>query len=86
MIDRDNRVLYRGTFKANHARKPAHIDFRNGEGEAAGKTWLGIYRLEGDDLTIVDNAPDTSKPRPAQFTTTPGSGHVLLAFKRAPTR
>jgi uncharacterized protein (TIGR03067 family) len=86
VIDRDNRIIYRGTFKSDHGKKPATIDFRNTEGEAAGKTWLGIYRLEGDDLTIVDNAPDTDKPRPAKFTTTPGSGHVLLAFKRMPGR
>jgi uncharacterized protein (TIGR03067 family) len=86
VIDRDNRVVYRGTFKANHGKQPASIDFRNTEGEAVGQTWLGIYRLEGDDLTIVDNAPDTGKPRPARFTTTAGSGHVMLVFKRAPGR
>ena len=28
--------------------KPATIDFRNTAGEMKGKTWLGIYELDGD--------------------------------------
>jgi uncharacterized protein (TIGR03067 family) len=84
VVDRDGKVLYKGTFKADPARRPARIDFRNTEGEAKGATWLGVYRLEGDTLTIADNAPDPMKPRPTRLSTTAGSGHVMLTFKRAP--
>ena len=84
MIQRDGKTLYKGTFKTDPAKKPAQIDFRNTEGEAKGQTWRGIYLLEGDTLKTVDNAPDTKKPRPAQFTTKSDSGHVMLTFKRAP--
>jgi uncharacterized protein (TIGR03067 family) len=84
MIERSGKILYKGTFKTDPAKKPAQIDFRNSEGEAKGKTWRGIYLLEGDTLRTNDNAPDVSKPRPTQFTTKPDSGHVMLTFKRAP--
>jgi len=83
VIERDGKTLYKGTFKTDPAKKPAQIDFRNTEGEAKGQTWRGIYRLEGETLTTVDNAPDTKKPRPTQFTTKPDSGHVMLTFRRA---
>ncbi len=84
VIERDGKTLYKGTFKTDPAKKPAQIDFVNTEGEAKGKTWRGIYQLEGDTLKTNDNAPDVAKPRPARFLTTPDSGHVMLAFKRAP--
>ena len=84
VIQRDGKTLYKGTFKTDPAKKPAQIDFRNTEGETKGQTWRGIYLLEGDTLKTVDNAPDPKNPRPAQFTTTPDSGHVMLTFKRAP--
>ena len=83
VIQREGRTLYKGTFKADPAKKPAQIDFRQTEGEAKGKTWLGIYALEGDTLKIVDNAVDTAKPRPTQFATGPDSGYVLMVFKRS---
>jgi uncharacterized protein (TIGR03067 family) len=82
-ILRDTRTLYKGTYKADHAKKPAQIDFRNLEGDAKGQMWRGIYLLDGDTLKIVDNAPDVTKPRPTQFATKPDSGHVLVTFKRA---
>jgi uncharacterized protein (TIGR03067 family) len=84
VIEREGKTLYKGTFKTDSAKKPAQIDFRNTEGEAKAQTWRGIYRLEGEALTTVDNAPDTKKPRPVRFTTTPDSGHVMLTFRRAP--
>jgi uncharacterized protein (TIGR03067 family) len=84
VIERGGKVLYKGTFKVEAAKRPAQIDFHNTDGEAKGKTWLGIYLLDGDMLRIADNAPDPSRPRPAQLNTRPGSGHVMLTFKRMP--
>jgi uncharacterized protein (TIGR03067 family) len=82
VIRRDRETVYQGTFTTDRAKKPAQIDFLNTGGQAKGQTWRGIYLLEGDGLKIVDNAPDVSKPRPTSFTTTPGSGYVMLVFKR----
>ena len=43
----------------------------------------GIYALDGDTLTVCDNAPDLDKGRPTAFEATSGSGYVLITFKRA---
>jgi len=82
-IQLENRTLYKGTYSVEPGRKPAQIDFRHTEGDTKGKTWKGIYRLEGETLRICDNAPDMAKPRPAQFSTKPGSGAICIVFKRA---
>jgi len=82
VIRRDRETVYQGTFATDRGKKPAWIDFLNTAGQAKGQSWRGIYLLEGDSLKIVDNAPDVSKPRPTAFATSPGSGLVMLVFKR----
>jgi uncharacterized protein (TIGR03067 family) len=82
-IRRSDHILYQGTYLTDPGRKPAQIDFRHTEGTLKGKTWKGIYRLEGETLTICDNAPDMTRPRPARFATRAGSGAICLVFKRA---
>jgi hypothetical protein len=63
--------------------KPAAIDFEHKEGVLKGKAWKGIYALDGDTLTICDNAPNLNKGRPTTFEIKSGSGYVLITFKRA---
>ena len=77
------KVLYQGSYRVEPSKKPAAIDFTHTEGETKGKTWLGIYLLEGSGLKICDNADDPGKGRPAAFVTEPGSGRVLVNFTRA---
>jgi uncharacterized protein (TIGR03067 family) len=79
----EGRVLAVGSYAVDPGPQPPQIDFQHEEGGAAGATWQGIYRLEDDTLTICDNAVDVTKPRPTELTTRPGSGHVLLVFRRA---
>jgi uncharacterized protein (TIGR03067 family) len=79
---KDGRLLYAGSYTTDPATQPARIDFRHDGGEAAGQVWEGIYRLDGDSLTIVDDAPDPAKGRPTDFTAAAGSGWVLLVFVR----
>lgn len=81
-ISTEGRPLFAGTYALEPAARPARIDLLNDEGEAKGQTWAGIYRLEDGRLSICDNAPDTGKPRPTGFVTSPGSGHVLVVFER----
>src|SRR5262249_44818225 len=73
-----DKVLYKGTFKLDPDKKAAAIDFTHTEGEAKGKTWLGIYRLDGDKLIICDNAYDLQKGRPTEFTTKADSGSIAV--------
>jgi uncharacterized protein (TIGR03067 family) len=80
-ITRDGNLLYGGTFAVHLSAQPARIDFRQDEGAGLRGEWRGIYRFAAGQLEIVDNADDTSKPRPAEFSTTPGSGYVLVRFE-----
>jgi uncharacterized protein (TIGR03067 family) len=77
------KPLYEGTFRVEPSTKPAAIDFEHTEGSLKGKTWKGIYALDGDTLTICDNAPNLDKGRPAAFEARTGSGYILITFKRA---
>jgi hypothetical protein len=52
------------------------------EGPQRGKAWKGIYALDGDTLTICDNAPNLDKDRPVAFEAERGSGYVLITFVR----
>jgi uncharacterized protein (TIGR03067 family) len=78
----DGAPIYAGSFRTDPAAEPAAIDFVNTAGEAAGVTWAGIWRLDGTTLTIVDNAPDPSRPRPADFAAPAASGYVMVTFRR----
>jgi len=80
---KDGKPLYAGVFRVEPGTKPAAIDFEHSDGTLRGETWKGIYTLSGDTLTICDNAANLDKGRPAGFETKTGSGHVLIAFKRA---
>ena len=79
----DGKPLYVGTVRVDPSAKPAAIDFEHTEGSLKGKAWQGIYALDGDTLTVCDNAPNLDKGRPAAFEATSGSGYVLITFERA---
>jgi len=79
----DGKSLYAGIFRVDPRANPAAIDFAHNEGTLKGKAWKGIYALDGDTLTICDNAPDLDKGRPSTLEAKVGSGYVLITFKRA---
>ncbi len=80
---KDGKLVYAGTVRVNPSAKPAAIDFEHTEGTDKGKTWKGIYALDGDTLTICDNAPNVEKGRPSSFEAKSGSGYALIIFVRA---
>jgi uncharacterized protein (TIGR03067 family) len=82
-MSKDGKPLYAGTVQVNSSAQPWAIDFEHSEEALKAKTWKGIYVLEGDTLTICDNAPNLDEPRPGSFETKSGSGYELIAFKRA---
>jgi uncharacterized protein (TIGR03067 family) len=79
----DGKPLYLGTFQVNPSAEPASIDFEHEDGALNGKVWKGIYVLDGETLTICDNAAGLDQARPTAFEAKAGSGYVLLTFRRA---
>jgi uncharacterized protein (TIGR03067 family) len=70
------------TFKMDAGKNPKTIDLTVVEGPEKGKVYRGIYKLEGDIYTICrTNEPD--KDRPTKFGTEPGSGLIMVVWKRA---
>jgi uncharacterized protein (TIGR03067 family) len=83
IVSRDGKLLYAGTFRVDPSKKPATFDFEHTEGVLKGKTWKGIYALDGDTLTTCDNGPNPEGGRPAAFEAKAGSGQILITFQRA---
>lgn len=69
-----------GTHIVNPAKKPAEITASDTEGPFKGKTRLGIYKLEGDRFTFCFALPGNDRPK--EFSTTSGTGHVLVAWQK----
>jgi uncharacterized protein (TIGR03067 family) len=70
-----------GTFTIDPTRSPKTVDSLQGSGPDKGKTLLGIYEIIDDDHKRACWAP-TGKPRPSDFTSAPGSGHILQVWER----
>jgi RNA polymerase sigma factor (sigma-70 family) len=69
-----------GTIKLGPSKNPMEIDLQFEEGKKEGKTGLGIYAWDGEDLRLCVGDPGGGK-RPADFTTMP-EDRVLIVFKR----
>jgi len=66
----DGSIAIKGLFKLDPTREPKTIDWTDTFGEDAGKTFLAIYSLEGDQLVFC--AADVGQERPTEFRTQPG--------------
>jgi uncharacterized protein (TIGR03067 family) len=67
----------KGTYQLDASKKIKEINLK-AEGE---KGVLGIYKLDGDDLTIC-GVPDGEGDRPTEFAAKAGSKSKLIVFKR----
>jgi uncharacterized protein (TIGR03067 family) len=77
-----NDVVDDHTFTLAAAAKPPALDLVPLMGEKKAKTVKGIYRLEGDTLTVCVSEPD-AKERPKEFRSVEGTSHTLVVFQRA---
>ena len=72
---------YEGVFNINVEAQPHEIDIEFVAGPEAGNWNYGIFRLDGEQLEICLDM--NGKPRPAEFGTSPGSGHAYEMLKRS---
>jgi uncharacterized protein (TIGR03067 family) len=76
----DDKEIAKGTSEIDPTQNPKTIDFTPSEGSERGKLFLGIYEIKGDSRKLC-YAP-TGRQRPSEFSSQPGSGHVLVVFER----
>ena len=74
----DGSVPIKGTFKLDPTQLPKSMDLTDTFGADAGKTFLAIYSLNGDQLVFC--AADEGQSRPSSFETT--RGQVLRVNQR----
>jgi uncharacterized protein (TIGR03067 family) len=74
------QVLFDSNCKVDPAKYPRNIDVIGTEGANKGKAAQGIYKLDGDTLTICYTMP--GKERPKAFESQTGSGATLVVWKR----
>lgn len=74
----DGSIAIKGTFKLDPTREPKTVDWTDTFGEDAGKTFLAIYSLEGNQLIFC--AADEGQERPTEFRTR--LGQVLRVCQR----
>lgn len=79
---RDGKTFAGSTIELRPDAIPAAIDVLPDGGAARGERVLGIYRLEGDTLTIA--MADAGAPRPTSFESAPGVRVTVQTFRREP--
>jgi uncharacterized protein (TIGR03067 family) len=78
---KDASKSYRASYKLGLKHKPYAIVMKAEAGKDKGEAAQGIFRLEGDLLTICYSLPGA--PAPEQFRTTPGDRRLLFVLQKA---
>ena len=76
----EGQEINKGTSTIDPTKTPKSIDITPIEGDTKGDQHLGIYEL-GETTRKLCFAPP-GKPRPTEFSSTPGSDHILVTFQR----
>lgn len=76
----EGKEISKGTSTFDPTKKPKTLDFTPTEGEGKGNQYLGIYEL-GEKTRKMCFAPP-GKERPTDFSSMPGTEHILVTFER----
>ncbi len=77
-----SKPLYGGHFRLYTVAEVPSIIFEQSEGDALSGTWRGTYMVDFNRLSICDNAPDMSLPRPWSISDCAISGYIAIDFVR----
>ena len=80
----EGNEISKGTSTIDPTKKPKTIDFTVTEGEGKGNQYPGSYEL-GEKTRKLCCAPP-GKTRPTEFSSTPGSEHILVTLEREKTK
>src|ERR1700722_3098222 len=80
--NQDGKLVYEGTYQVDAGKKPTPIDFKHSGDGLKGKTWQGIFTVDGATLKTCDNAPNLDTDHPSAFSATADSGYIAIVFKR----
>ncbi len=78
----DQRDMGEGNYRVGRDQGWGTLDAAGIAGPTRGKTYLGIYQLEGDTLRWCTANP--GRPRPTELMTRRGDGWYLMVLRRAP--
>jgi RNA polymerase sigma factor (sigma-70 family) len=78
--DHAGRLFRQATYTIDPSRDPRWMDILS-PGDYGGHDCRGIYRIEGDQLTLCHARPGAE--RPTRFESEPGSGVILAVWRRA---
>jgi uncharacterized protein (TIGR03067 family) len=80
IVQREGKTVTQGTTKIDPTKKPKQSEATFTEGELQGKRVLAIYEIDGDHMKACYALP--GQDRPTEFSSKPGSGHILITYKR----
>ncbi|MBA3727356.1 MAG: TIGR03067 domain-containing protein, partial [Armatimonadetes bacterium] len=76
VVKRGDEVIAAGTFKFDPSKKPNASETTYTEGPNKGKTFKGIYQIDGDTMKFC-RAGSTDDERPTEFKTKAASGQFV---------
>jgi uncharacterized protein (TIGR03067 family) len=79
-LKKDGKVAREFSYKLDPTKSPKHIDLIHNEKKL--ETGLGVYKLEGDKLTLCLPAFAKNKGRPTELVSKVKSGTLLMVFER----
>jgi uncharacterized protein (TIGR03067 family) len=76
-----DRIVSQGIRKLDPSKMPKAVDDTHTIGLFKGRTYKGIYKIEGDTFTTCNGS--AGQDRPTEFVSRPGSSLLLVVYRRA---